>query len=57
MTRRDEQQQQLEAQLLQRDRQAAAAYLRRFVDGEPIEQWHVIRALTLTVLDQSRDEA
>jgi hypothetical protein len=57
MRRHDPQQQQLEAELLQRDANAAISYLRRFVDGEPIDQWHVLRALTLAVIDQAGGEA
>jgi hypothetical protein len=45
---------QLEARVHAQDFDAAVDYLRRFVDGEPIDTDYVLRALALIAVDPFR---
>ena len=44
----------LEARVLAKDFDAALQYLRRFVNGDPIDQYTVLRALALVSVSEYR---
>jgi hypothetical protein len=44
----------LEARVLAKDFGAALDYLRRFVNGDPIDQYTVLRALALVAVSEYR---
>jgi hypothetical protein len=44
----------LEARVLAKDFDAALQYLRRFVNGDPIDQYAVLRALALVSVSEYR---
>jgi hypothetical protein len=44
----------LEARVLAKDFDASLQYLRRFVNGDPIDQYTVLRALALVAVSEYR---